>query len=316
MVRILPTIRFGVALAAMLLPALAFGQDRTTMDRLDRIERDLNMLERQIYRGAPTATGAPAPGGAGAADIEVRMQRLEEQMRALTGRVEEVANGLDQLKQRVEQINSDFDVRFNQLSGGTTSASPVPGRPPAPDPNRFAGAPPALVPPGTAVPAPGAPTPLFHTLTPPPGVKPVNPPPEAPPTTPAATLPAGSVNQQFNYAFGLVKQADFPAAEVALRAFIEQHPNDPLAGSAEYWLGETYYQRSKYMEAAAAFAEGYKRFPKGPKAAENLLKLGMALARADQKKNACLAFARLEQEFPANAPLKDRARAEGKHLGC
>ena len=33
-------------------------------------------------------------------------------MRDLTGRVEEVHNGLDQLRQRVEQINSDIDVRL------------------------------------------------------------------------------------------------------------------------------------------------------------------------------------------------------------
>src|ERR1700733_9366122 len=114
-------VRFAFApcllVAVLLAPAIAHAQDRTTQDRLDRIERDLNMLERQVYRGAPTASAAPGGGSTAAADIEIRMERLEAQMRDLTGRVEEIANGLDQLKQRVEQINSDLDVRLNQMSG-------------------------------------------------------------------------------------------------------------------------------------------------------------------------------------------------------
>jgi TolA-binding protein len=265
----------ALLLAALLLPVAAYSQDVTTQERLDRIERDLNMLQRQVYRGAPTAAaGAPSGGSATAADIEIRMERLEEQMRDLTGRVEQVGNGLDQLKQRVEQINSDYDVRFNQLSGGTGASMPPAPPPPrgaSPEPTRMAGAgappPTSLMPTGTVVPGPVAgPAPIFNTLTPPgqgPARQPPPPPPAAQPASTEPPAPSGTPTQQFNHAFGLVKQADYPAAETALKAFIDQHPNDPLAANAQYWLGETYYARNKYMEAAAAFAEGYKRYPKG-----------------------------------------------------
>ncbi len=90
-----------------------------------------------------------------------------------------------------------------------------------------------------------------------------------------------------------------------------------LAGSAQYWLGETFYARGKYVDAASAFAEGYKRYPKGTKAADDLLKLGMSLARADQKQNACVALAQLDRDFPhPGAAIKERAVAEKKRLGC
>ncbi len=130
-------------------------------------------------------------------------------------------------------------------------------------------------------------------------------------------LPEGSVTEQYNYAFGLLRQADYPAAEEALKSFIHEHPNEPLSGSAQYWLGETYYARANYAEAASAFAEGYKRYPKGAKAADELLKLGMSLARANQKQNACVTFAQLDREFPnpSNA-IKERAKDEKKKLGC
>ena len=130
-------------------------------------------------------------------------------------------------------------------------------------------------------------------------------------------LPAGSASEQYNFAFGLLKQADYPAAEAALKSFVRQHPDDGLAGSAQYWLGETYYTRGNYAEAAIAFAEGYKRYPKGAKAPDNLLKLGMSLARANQKQNACTALAQLDHDFPnpGNA-IKERAKDEKKKLGC
>ena len=40
---------FGLCLA----PLPARSQDRSTQERLDRLERDFNMLQRQVYRGAP-----------------------------------------------------------------------------------------------------------------------------------------------------------------------------------------------------------------------------------------------------------------------
>ena len=111
-------------------------------------------------------------------------------------------------------------------------------------------------------------------------------------------LPGGSATEQYNYAFGLMKQANYPAAEAAFKEFVEAHPKDQMAGNAQYWLGETYYARGKYMEAASAFADGYKRYPKSAKAPDALLKLGMSLARAEQKQNACVALAKLGDEFP------------------
>jgi tol-pal system protein YbgF len=173
---------------------------------------------------------------------------------------------------------------------------------------------------------PGGPptTPIFGTLTPP-GSPPTSPEQAAanagrtaPGTVqPSAAPSSGSPTEQYNHAFGLLKQADYPSAEAALRAFVEQHPRDPMAGSAQYWLGETYYTRGKYIEAAAAFAEGYKRYPKSPKAAEALLKLGMSLSRADQKQNACVALAQLDHDFPnPGATVKERANAERKRIGC
>jgi tol-pal system protein YbgF len=270
------------------------------------------------------------------------MDRLETQMRELTGRVEDAINGVEQLRRRLEQVNSDIDVRFGQgqpaplpprsAGGGavaTATAGTLPARgvPPAASAAPVAPRNPPM-PPGTPVPPPPytyTPTGL-GTLTPPKspgGPQSFTPEPEnaatggaiRPPSS--GGLPAGSASEQYNFAFGLLKQADYPAAETALKSFIRQHPNDGLAGSAQYWLGETYFARGNYAEAAIAFAEGYKRYPKGTKAADDLLKLGMSLARVDQKQNACTALAQLDRDFPnPGNTIKERAKDEKKRLGC
>ncbi len=70
------------------------------------------MLQRQVYHGA--GVSAAGPGSSTAVDTEIRMDRIELQMRELTGRVEEAMNSVEQLRARLEQINSDIDVRLGQ----------------------------------------------------------------------------------------------------------------------------------------------------------------------------------------------------------
>src|SRR5215813_1875261 len=86
-----------MALAGVAAPIpSARSQDRAMQDRLDRLERDLSMLQRQVYRGGPPS--AIGPGSGAAVDAELRMDRLEAQMRELTGRVEDAANTVEQLR--------------------------------------------------------------------------------------------------------------------------------------------------------------------------------------------------------------------------
>lgn len=308
---LLPRACLSVVLGLGLWTAPAWSQDRSAYERLERLERDLNMLQRHVYRGAP----APMLAGDGgvAVNVQLRMDRLEAQMRDLTGRIEEFMNNVEQVRQRVDQLGSEVELRIGQAPAGPgplVAAAPPPGRSPRPG----AAGPGPLVPPA-AMP-PGAPTPMFGTLTPP-GSSPPSEPASAARPPAGGTLPSGSATEQYNHAFGLLKQANYPAAEAALKAFVENHPKDQMAGNAQYWLGETYYTRGRYMEAATAFAEGYKHYPKSAKAPDGLLKLGMSLSRANQKQNACVALAQLDHDFPqAAASVKERAAAEKKRLGC
>ncbi len=72
------------------------------------------------------------------------------------------------------------------------------------------------------------------------------------------------------------------------------------------------YARGRYADAASAFAEGYKRYPKSPKAAGDLLKLGVSLARGNQNKNACVPLSQLDHDLPACGEHAEGAGGEGE----
>ena len=89
----------------------------------------------------------------------------------------------------------------------------------------------------------------------------------------------------------------------------------PLAGNAQYWLGETYYVRKDYENAATAFALGYQKYPKSAKAADDLLKLGMSLGNLGKKPDACTRLRAARPRLPDRARQHQGARGERAAAG-
>ena len=347
----------GGALVAVLVAGLALstpaqaqgsGDLKVMLDRMERLERDIRTLNLSLSRGrpvTPTASGAkpvPAapragPSGEGSnpglARMEVRLSALEDDLRSATGAMEQISFQIRKIGKRLDKLVTDMDYRLSALEGR------APGQPGAPSGARAA-APPRL----SAAPAPppvqkiipgqaggfaAAPTTLgtvsrssLSTVTPPaqekrPGQKPA---PAAPaPIAPAAAsvLPKGTAKEQYKYAFGLLRQANYDKAELALQEFVKLHPKESLASNARYWLGETFYVRAAYVQAAEVFLEGYQADPKGPKAPDSLLKLGMSLGGPDKKREACAAFEKLLKDFPdASAGVKNTVTREKQKYGC
>jgi tol-pal system protein YbgF len=132
-----------------------------------------------------------------------------------------------------------------------------------------------------------------------------------------AELPGATPDEQYQYAFGLLRENRYDDAEKALREFISENPEHQLTGNANYWLGETYYVRGDYKNAAITFAQGVKNYPQSGKAPDNMMKLGMALAAMGQGPDACTAFAEVGKRYPqASASLKDRVVKEQQKNSC
>lgn len=260
--------------------------------------------------GTATAPGsAPTAGVATSAlaRLDVRLTALEQELRATTGRIEDLSFQLQRLNQRFDTTLSDLEVRLDQIDGGAGGSTISPS---APSDGGVG-----------AAGAGGAPSETTLARTPPPEQKTAPPEQKTPPPseTPAATgaLPGGTPEEQYAYAFGLLRQAKYPEAEVAFSAFLEKHPDDELANNAGYWLGETYYVRKDYVKAAESFLNVYQKQKTGPKAPDALLKLAMSLGQLDKRNEACTTLNELKRAFPeAPERVKGKARDEGQRLGC
>lgn len=108
----------------------------------------------------------------------------------------------------------------------------------------------------------------------------------------------------------------FGDAETGFRNFLSKYPDHSLAGSAQYWLGETYYAQNDYRQAAQAFLKGYQQYPKSRRAADSLLKLGISLNKLGQTQQACAAFGQVSSEYPKAVEARKRAQAESTRAGC
>jgi tol-pal system protein YbgF len=140
----------------------------------------------------------------------------------------------------------------------------------------------------------------------------------APAETDVAALPAaGTPEEAYEEAYGHLLQQDYEAAEVGFKSFLKAYPKSKLAGNAQYWLGESFYVRGNYKQAADAFLTGYKNHRKSQKAPDSLMKLAMSLSRLGEKEASCSAFAALESDFPKLQPqLLRRAQSEKQRAGC
>ena len=136
----------------------------------------------------------------------------------------------------------------------------------------------------------------------------------------APEIPAGpepTAAERYELAYGLLQQFRTDEAEFAFNEFLALHPDHELAANAHYWLGETYYSRQMYGDAALTFFAAYNAAPTGAKAPDNFLKLGMSLARMEQKTEACAVLVELPQRFPnAGETVRSQAAAERTRLSC
>lgn len=128
--------------------------------------------------------------------------------------------------------------------------------------------------------------------------------------------PPDSPDALYKSANEALLRRQFPTAEAGFRNFLDKYPDHSLAGSAQYWLGETFYVQGDVKQAAQNFLEAYKKYPKSRRAPDSLLKLGMSLAKLGQQQQACAAFASVGSEFPRAAEVSKRADAEAKRAGC
>ncbi len=133
----------------------------------------------------------------------------------------------------------------------------------------------------------------------------------------ARETPTNNAETEYQTAYGYLLQQDYGAAQTAFSEFLKRYPNTPLAGNAQYWIGETHYVRGAYKNAAVAFLRGYEKYGDGNKGPDSLLKLAFSLGKLRQTAAACSSLRELGKRYrSAPQPLLTRATAEMRRLRC
>ncbi len=270
-----------------------------------------------------------------------RVAQLEEQVRRLSGLVEELNFQILQMQDQLRRQQEDNEFRFQELEGGTSGA-PRPAadgqqgslQPPAgtvaPAQDLAQGQPaPALGQPGADL---GAPPRDFGTITFDANGNPVGTSleesavgnasggaPMSADETVVAALPTGTDEASVLYrnSYELVLSGDYAAAETGFRDYIARFPGTENEADARFWLGESQLAQDRYREAAETFLSASRDFPQSRLAPEMLYKLGVSLSEMQQREVACATFAEVSKRYPnASAALMERVRQEQALASC
>jgi tol-pal system protein YbgF len=143
-------------------------------------------------------------------------------------------------------------------------------------------------------------------------------PPQGPAAAALTTLPpAATPRDEFDLGIGYMQRKDYALAEETMRNFAQRYPADPLVADSQYWLGESFFQRQKYRDAAESFLGVTTKFGNSAKAPDALLRLGQSLAALNEKEAACAALGEVTRKYPrASSGVKQAVDREQKRVKC
>jgi tol-pal system protein YbgF len=129
--------------------------------------------------------------------------------------------------------------------------------------------------------------------------------------------PSQTPRDEFDLGIGYMQRRDYALAEETMRNFAQKYPADPLVADSQYWLGESFYRRQLYRDAAESFLAVTTKFATSAKAPDSLLRLGQSLAALKEKEAACAALGEVIRKYPrASVSVKRDVDSEQKRVKC
>ena len=302
-----------------------YSDNHNVLQILEALQQDIKTLERAVYSDSfEKKNNSDSELSLSENSSEealtrhlLKLSEIENQFRDLTNKFEEINFKLDKLSNRLTKLQSDNQLRFEQVEktmGNVVSTGAANLTENISNENKVL--------PGTSEPqdlgnisykdmttsektqqtqsVDSTSTVLLETVE-----------------SIEKLLPEDSPENQYEFATSFLKVGDYNTAERALKEFVLTNPNHQLAGNAQYWFAETFRIRQLYVDAASAYLEGYQKYPKSEKAPDNLLKLGVSLVQIGEKDQGCMMITSLEKEYPeASQSILQKAKYEEKKFEC
>jgi TolA-binding protein len=299
------TAAFAAGAALILVPVAANAQRQAPSpeQRIDRLEKQVQQMQRQVFpKGRPADTAGfaddPAATQSSVVNLDQRLDALEKQVADLVRQSEENGNRLRNLETGIGQLKSDQDRRISAIEQRLSEAAPPPAAV-APEPL-----------PATTTPA------KPKTPTKAPAKKTVDAEPAAASGGPAAEAPTTSADageDAYSQGFHLWQDGQYDQAIAALKSFVAAYPRHRRVSYANNLIGRSLMSKGQTREAANVFLANYRGNPGGDRAADSLYYLGQAAMQLGQPGQACKVYAEFDAIYgsKARADLKKQV-ADGK----
>jgi tol-pal system protein YbgF len=196
-----------------------------------------------------------------AADQALLLKGLATDLNAIRERTQDTDTRLRSLSDEIEALRSSI----TSLSSFSQAPQPGPTGPATTDPNT----------PSTATP----PQPASST----------------------ASTVGLSPSRMLESAKGDYFAGSYSSAISGFEALLKAFPKTEAAAEAQYWLGETYYQLKRWLDAANAYTAVVQNYPKSSSASEALYKRGRAQELLGQPEAARASYEQLLKTYPETA---------------
>ena len=287
------------------------------LDKLEKIQKDIQTLEKAVYTKNTNLPSDNILLNEALTKQLSKISELEKQIQQMTQRYEENSYQLQQLTDKLNKVSNDNQLRLQQLENNKFASDKVSSPKEVIEEKKIS--PPKInnknVLNKEEVEESNTDEDTSFKD------KPVNTESiklkEKPNKAQAKILPKATAAERYKFAIDIMKSGDFEKAEIAFKEFVDAHAKHELAGSAQFWYGETFYIRQLYEDAAVAFLEGYQKYPNSPKAPENLLKLGVTLAELGETEQGCKMIINLKKAYPkTDASILQKSSYEKKRFNC
>ena len=274
--QVLAALAASVSLGLLPAPALAQRQPATPEQRLERLERQVQEVQRQVFpRGRPAATAGfsdePAATQSSVATLDQRLDALERQLSDILRQSEENGHRQQSLEADIAKLRTDQEARIATLEQRISDAA------------------------SASVPSTATVEPV--TTLPKPTVKTRPDTAEPKPTVADATSAADPGEDAYTAGFRLWEAGKYDEAITALRAFNSAYPKHRRVSYAKNLIGRAMLDKGDARGAAEAFLANYRSNSKGERAPDSLYYLGQSLMKLGQPGQACKAYAELDSVY-------------------
>ena len=307
------------------LNSYALADNHNIYETLEQIQKDIQTLEKAVYSGSENLNNSEFNNSnllsnSNSEDVLTRhllkLTEIENQFQQLTNKFEEINFKLDKLSNRMSKVQSDNQIRFQDLESAISSGGSLEKLTKKTTDKT------SEVLPGTSQPQELGSISYKDTNT-----NETTQQTQSIDTTASIVtetfqseekiLPQDTPEKQYEFATSFLKVGDYTTAERAFREFVNSNPEHDLAGNAQYWYAETFRIRQLYTDAASAYLEGYQKYPKGEKAPINLLKLGVSMVQIGEKDQGCKMINGVQKQYPdANQSVIQKAKYESQKFEC